>query len=373
VRGARAAAGAARARTRRGRRSALSASLIVARLSLIRRIHVEGYRSIHELELEPAALCALVGEASTGKSVLLEAIAAHLAGEQVGVELETDDGDHPPWALARAAERAVHPSGVPSPGHAALGLLRDVERRSREGERGTVLLIEEPELFLRPQAQRYLYRLLHDFAADGNQVLYSTHAPAFLNVARLEELAFVRHSRRRGTHVHRPGPLPWRDEAFELANEFDAERAELFLARGALLVEGRTEKLVFPFVFRALGHDVDHESISIVECGGKSRIPLFARVCDLCEIPYVAVHDRDTRTGGRPPIRAEQELNALIRKTAGPRRVVVLDPDFEGAAGLRGHRHKPEHAWEHFVRLSPRQTPRPLVRAAEALIAQLGR
>ena len=40
-------------------------------------------------------------------------------------------------------------------------------------------------------------------------------------------------------------------------SEFDAERAELFLARGALLVEGRTEKLAFPFVFRALGHDVD--------------------------------------------------------------------------------------------------------------------
>ena len=54
-----------------------------------------------------------------------------------------------------------------------------------------MLLIEEPELFLRPQAQRYLYRLLRRFAEAGNQVIYSTHSPSFLNVSRLEELALV--------------------------------------------------------------------------------------------------------------------------------------------------------------------------------------
>jgi hypothetical protein len=43
-----------------------------------------------------------------------------------------------------------------------------------------------------------------------------------------------------------------------------------------VLVEGLTEKLVLPFVFSALGYDVDREAISIVECGGKPNIPLFA-------------------------------------------------------------------------------------------------
>ena len=71
---------------------------------------------------------------------------------------------------------------------------------------GLILLIEEPELYLRPQAQRYLYRLLRDFAAAGNQVLYSTHAPAFLNVGRLEELALVEHHADAGTAIVQPGP-----------------------------------------------------------------------------------------------------------------------------------------------------------------------
>jgi predicted ATP-dependent endonuclease of OLD family len=342
-------------------------------LALLRRIRIEDYRSIRSIELAPATLCALVGGPSTGKSTILDAIAAKLGGKRVDVELETEDGNHPRWVFFKAEGRAAQTEIASSPGDAAIALVRDVERRGREGERGSVLLIEEPELFLRPQAQRYLYRLLHGLARHGNQVIYSTHAPAFLNVARLEELAFVRYDKRRGTHVYQPGPLPWRDEAFELINEFDAERAELLLARGAVLVEGRTEKLTFPLVFRALGHDVDQESISIVECGGKSRIPLFAKVCELCHIPFVAVHDRDTRPSGRPPIPAERQLNQLIARTAGRERVVVLDPDFEGAAGLRGRKHKPEHAWEHFVHLDRRQMPRQLVRAANTLLAQLAR
>ena len=62
---------------------------------------------------------------------------------------------------------------------------------------GLLLLIEEPELYLRPQAQRYLYRVLREFSSAGNQVIYSTHSPAFLNVARLDELVFVERSRAR--------------------------------------------------------------------------------------------------------------------------------------------------------------------------------
>ena len=341
-------------------------------LSVLQRIQIRDYRSIRSIDLSPGPLCVLVGGPATGKSTVLTAIATGLAGKTPGVELETRDDDRPSWTFFRAAERAVHPAEARSPGHAALGLVREVEHRRRRGERGSVLLIEEPELFLRPQAQRFLYRSLHALAHEGNQIVYSTHAPAFLNVARLEELVFVRHDRQRGTHLHQPGALPWKDDAFELVNEFDAERAELLLARGAMLVEGRTEKLVFPFVFRALGHDVDQEWISIVECGGKSRIPLFAKICELCEIPFVAVHDKDSRPGGRPPIPAERLLNERVRAAAGEDRVVVLQPDFEGAAGLRGHRHKPEHAWEHFLRLGADRMPRPLVRAAQALLAQLG-
>jgi hypothetical protein len=118
---------------------------------------------------------------------------------------------------------------------------------------------------------------------------------------------------------------------------------------------------VLPSVFAALGHDADREGVSIVECGGKSNIPVFAQICRSCGIPFVVVHDRDAEPG-EEPIPQEVALNALIAEAAGSDRVVVLEPDFEGVAGLRGHSNKPERAWNHFSTPGV-EVPEPLERA----------
>jgi hypothetical protein len=251
----------------------------------------------------------------------------------------------------------------------ASALVAGIDACRQAGVSGVVFLIEEPELFLRPHTQRYLYRRLRALAAGGNQVIYSTHAPAFLNVARLEELVLVRYSVRRGTHIVQPEPLE-ADEAFRVVSEFDAERSELFLARAAILVEGRTEKLVLPSIFAALGRDADRAQISIVECGGKSNIPVFARICRACRIPFVVVHDRDANPGEQP-IPAEVELNRLIASLAGRGRAIVLEPDFEGVTGLRGHSNKPERAWEHFTTPGV-AVPEPLERAVRLALDAAG-
>jgi predicted ATP-dependent endonuclease of OLD family len=387
------------------------------------RVRVRGFRSARDVSVAPGPLCALVGEAGSGKSNLLSAIWRLLSAsappleesdlsapgdgrllveasigkrslslEERASEAPVRGGEPPPalflpaalrsdevvasaTALSGAAARVLAHlaprAGTPGRSAAApaLALIAGLEACCAARTAGVVLLVEEPELYLRPQAQRYLYRLLREFAVAGNQVLYSTHAPAFLNVARLEELALVEHRPPGGTTVVQPEPLP-ADESFRALSEFDAERSELFLARAVLLVEGRTEKLVFPFVFRALGHDADREAISIVECGGKPNIPLFARICAAVGLPYVVVHDRDAPPG-RKPIAAECAVNAEIARIAGPERTVVLEPDFEAVAGLVGHSHKPERAWRSFA-TGERPVPAQLTEAVERAL-RLGR
>ena len=382
----------------------------------VTRLEVRGFRSAREVALAPGPLCALVGEANAGKSNLLAAIRAVLdpaaapltaadmaeGGDgRVSIRVTLTDGSEaalegspgrntasgsvnaPPTLFLPAEERggavlapSTRRNGGPAaraferelsrrsatPGAQALAILGAVESCSSKGLGGQVLLIEEPELYLRPQAQRYLYRLLHDFSLAGNQVIYSTHSPAFLNVTRMDELVFVER-RLRGTRALQPEPVST-DEDFRVMTEFDAARSELFLARAAVLVEGLTEKLVLPFVFSALGHDVDREAISIVECGGKPNLPLFARICRATGIPFVVVHDSDRKTSGRLA-QAEQALNALIADAAGEARVVVLDPDFEAVAELAGRRHKPEHAWREFAERPAAEMPEQLLRAAE--------
>ena len=394
----------------------------------LERLRVRGFRSALDASFAPGRLCALVGEANSGKSNLLLAIRALLdpSATRFGPEDLAADGDgrividgalagagqltftaRPPGRshrsgaevsvaflpgelrtrrvlapVARGASGGIAPvlarfsevlraaldegrAGAPT--GAAMALVTALERCQEHDVRGLVLLIEEPELYLRPQAQRYLYRLLRVFADAGNQVIYSTHSPSFLNVSRLEELAFVARGARSGTSVAQPASIS-PDDDFRVLTEFDAERSELFLARAALLVEGQTEKLAFPFVFGALGHDLDREGISIVACGGKSNIPLFARVCKATGVPFVAVFDRDAPPGRRPTY-STRALNTLIVEVVGPGRSVMLAPDFEAAAGLSAHHHKPEHAWRRLRGLAPEQIPPPLTDAVRRVLA----
>jgi hypothetical protein len=388
----------------------------------IAQVEVRGFRSAREVSFSPGQVCALVGEANAGKSNLLAAIRAVLdpvaaplsptdAAEgddvEVAIRITLNDGGvvaltgrlgrhavagpttGPPVLVLPADGRAgavlaERPEGQdvpqaveifraalahdrPTSTEQALSVIDALESCCARGVSGLLLLIEEPELYLRPQAQRYLYRLLREFALAGNQVIYSTHSPAFLNVARLDELVFVERLPRTGTRALQPEPVS-ADEDFRVMTEFDAARSELFLARAVVLVEGLTEKLVLPFVFSALGYDVDREAVSIIECGGKPNIPLFARICTATGIPFVVVHDSDRKASGKLAA-AEQALNALIADTAGGQGPIVLDPDFEAVAGLAGHRRKPERAWREFASRPSAEMPEPLVRVAERAIS----
>ena len=389
----------------------------------IAKVEVRGFRSARDVSFSPGPVCALVGEAQAGKSNLLAAIRAVLdpasapltaadgaeGGDgQISIKISLAGGGEaavegpppghhavtgraglPPILFLPARARSEAVLAEPSPqaeAARALEIFRDalaqrpststaqalsvldaLESCCSRGLGGLLLLIEEPELYLRPQAQRYLYRLLREFSTRGNQIIYSTHSPAFLNVARLDELVFVERRPGTGTRALQPEPVT-PDEDFRVLTEFDAARSELFLARTVVLVEGLTEKLVLPFVFAALGHDVDREAISIIECGGKPNLPLFAKICRSVGIPFLVVHDSDRRPSGKL-VAAERALNALIAATAGEERTIVLDPDFEAVAGLAGHSRKPERAWREFASRPAARMPQPLLRVAEVAIS----
>lgn len=389
----------------------------------VAQVEVKGFRSVRDVSLSLRALCALVGEADAGKSNLLAAIRAVLdpaaaplaatdAAEggdgQISIRVKLAGGGEvalegspesnaasgregvPPVLFLPAEARAgavladASPDGEvatraielfraalagrrPTSGARALSLVDALESWSSLRLGGLLLLIEEPELYLRPQVQRYLYRLLREFVLAGNQVIYSTHSPAFLSVTRLDELVFVDRLPRAGTRALQPEPVSAAED-FRVTTEFDMARSELLLAHAVVLVEGLTEKFVLPFVFSALGDDVDREGISIVECGGKPNIPLFARICRATGIPFLVVHDSDRQPSGRPT-EAEQALNKLIADTAGDAPVIILDPDFEAIAQLGGHRRKPERAWREFAERSSSEMPDDLLRVAKLAIS----
>jgi len=385
-------------------------------VSVIDRVTIHGYRGARDVELVPGAVCVLVGESSSGKSTVLSAVwtmleaaapmptVADVSHGYMRIHVEAEIGGRtlfldarPPGTLNlnregappalffpanlrptsllaatdRQAKRAAAVVQEVQTEDGGLSLVRSIVALAEARIRGHVILIEEPELYLSPPSQRHLHTQLHRLAARGrNQVLYSTHSPVFLGVDRLDQLVLVRHDHRTGTTLLQPEALP-RAQALRVVAELDAERAEIFLSRAVMLVEGRTEKLAFPFVFRALGYDADREAIAIVDCAGKGNIPLFAEVCNACQIPYVVVHDRDAARG-RQPSEAERISNEAIVRAAGRRRTVALVPDFEGVTGVRARRGKPAASFERF-QSGNGEVPGPLRQAVERVVASARR
>ena len=386
-------------------------------MALIEKVTISGYRGARDVALTPGPTCVLVGESSSGKSTvlsaiwtLLEAAAPMPTGEDVSrghtrVHVEAVSGGRtlfldarPPATINLNREGAPHALFFPAnlrpttllapadhPAKRAIGVVRATETNPDGGlslvrsiaalvearVRGLVILIEEPELYLSPPAQRHLHRLLRKLSARGrNQVLYSTHSPVFLGVDRLEELVLVRHDERTGTRLLQP-EAPSQKQSFRMSAEIDAERAEIFLSRAVLFVEGRTEKLAFPFVFEALGYDADQEAIAIVDCAGKGNMPLFAEICNACGIPYIVVHDRDAPRGTEPAD-AERIANDTIIRVAGKGRSIMLVPDFEGVTGLKVRRGKPAAAYRRFQDGNG-DVPGPLRQAVERVVASARR
>jgi predicted ATPase len=377
------------------------------------RVETTGVAGIPDVAIELGRVTALIGTRGSGKSQLLTAIAWLLGGPAVpglragGTAMRVAGvaaGASGRGPVARAMLASGHASEAPPPGslpacsflqaadrlvppaelHAGSGevstrmsallparttdaaaaeaLVRAVESCCREGLAGEVLVIEEPELLLTPQAQRYLYGLLRRFTDGGNQVVYSTWSPAFVDAAHHEEI--VRLDLRHGaTAVRRTDPGTLSDlERVRIQAEFDHERSEMFFAQKVVLVEGQTERLSLPFVFRAMGHDPDAEGIAIVEMGGKGNLPLAARLLVQLAIPFVVVFDADRGN-------ESAALDEVIRRSAQGAPTLRLEPDFEGAAGIASHEEKVLTAWRRFSNAPPSGIPAPLAEIVRLTVA----
>jgi energy-coupling factor transporter ATP-binding protein EcfA2 len=183
---------------------------------LLREIRVANFRTALGLSLAPGPICAFIGEPGAGKSNVLFALRALLdrtydlaatdisSGERaLSIEATLADGrtvslddraGAPPLvhftaALRNAglvtatdapAARSVHElvraelARAPAP---RVALIRALEACMPETS-GVVFAIEEPELFLAPHAHRFLRRLFRRLAGNGNQIFFTTHAPA---------------------------------------------------------------------------------------------------------------------------------------------------------------------------------------------------
>ncbi|MBN2491311.1 MAG: AAA family ATPase [Planctomycetes bacterium] len=305
------------------------------------------------------------------------------AVEQMGLDparhkVELHFESHDPTNAFRSLQLYVEQMGITSPaGEVGAGLqsaivvalFRTYEELKREG---AVFALEEPEVFLHPHRARYFARVLRGLSEKGNQVFLTTHSPIFVQLDRPESIALVRRNEVEGTTVKQAAKAALAEDerkALRLMTEFDAQRNELFFARSVLLVEGATEKVLLPPVFQKMGHDPNRLGISVVEVGGKTKIPLFAKVCQAMEIPFVVLADHDVRdidaswsdkrqNEEADRNRKHERWNRDTELACQEGALFWAKPDLESELGLpREESEKIDRAFEWIAGVTPEQLP----------------
>jgi energy-coupling factor transporter ATP-binding protein EcfA2 len=258
--------------------------------------------------------------------------------------------------------------------------------RTIGGGFGTIL-VEEPEMYLHPQAQRYFYRLLRDLAKSGEaQVIYSTHSPVFADPVEFESIRLTRREPGGSTTVtsvvdaSAVSYLSDRRDALKILTNFDTARSEALFASRVLLVEGAADQVAARYVAGQLGIDVDAENLAIVGCGAKSSISFFARFLRALGVPLSVLHDDDVypELGDAAAKIAAQNaeahrINTDVASAVGDgSRLFVVSPTLEEALGIgRNADDKPRRVLEQLKALDQSEWPSPLKDAVNQLVGPM--
>lgn len=280
-----------------------------------------------------------------------------------------------PGAVLRMGPKDGHLSTVEKQGSGArrtlmwAALKYAAEKKAAEDARPNLLLMDEPELCLHPNAIRDACNVLYNLPQTGKwQVMVTTHSPAFIDLSR-DNTTVVRVERDsnidviRGSTVFRPEKAnlsPDEKEELKMLNLCDPHLCEFFFGGRTVIVEGDTEYTAFKYAIEVTD-DETLRDVHVVRARGKATICLIAKILNQFQARYAVLHDSDSPTVKRRKRRGEGfdeirnpawtnnlKIRAAVVEGVEAKRVrlLALIPNFEGAfLGEERTDEKPAHAW----------------------------
>ena len=193
-----------------------------------------------------------------------------------------------------------------------------------------VLAIEEPELYQHPSRQRHMASVLYELAmgsipgvAKRTQVIYTTHAPLFVGLDRVDQIRLLRKRSYQPTQppvtmVHATSLTQVAEELWSISDrkgvKYTADTLrprmqvlltpwmnEGFFADVVVLVEGEGDRSALLAVGELEGHDMESKGICVVPCGGKRSLDRPTVVFRELGIPTYVIWDNDKGSRGARP------------------------------------------------------------------------
>lgn len=119
----------------------------------------------------------------------------------------------------------------------------------------TLLLIDEPELYLHPFAIEQIRESLNILSQHGYQIIFSTHSSQMITSDLAKDTILIRKNNQLGTHCR----LTISEAVNQVIVQRPAQATHLFsltqsskilFANNVVLTEGKTETTLLPFIFK---------------------------------------------------------------------------------------------------------------------------
>lgn len=204
-------------------------------------------------------------------------------------------------------------------------------------KRNLILAVEEPELYMHPQAQRTIRKVFRKIAMNGDQVFFSTHSSLLVDVAYFDEIIRMENNISGSGEFRSVESNAWQlpmgrmiedlttripslagkatDESMRelYSHVYNPRRNEGFFASKIILVEGLTEEYCLPIYADSIpNYSLDPLGISVVECGGKGPMDRLYRIFNDLRIPCFMLFDYDHGNSDKEIIAKSDELLALV-------------------------------------------------------------
>ncbi|UTC76130.1 AAA family ATPase [Treponema sp. OMZ 792] len=175
-------------------------------------------------------------------------------------------------------------------------------------EKQYLILFEEPELYMHPEAILSLRKQLYALAKNSPyQLLCATHSPMMIDLnehhASLVRLVKDDNTGKTKTYqVHFNAFSDDDKEKLQMVNRFNPHICESFFTDSVILVEGDTEAVIYR---ELINKYYTPNKYFVLNTGSKANIPFYQKILTHFGINHVIVHDCDkktTKTGNTNPM-----------------------------------------------------------------------
>ena len=177
--------------------------------------------------------------------------------------------------------------------------LAEVKRSSSDTFSTTLLLIDEPELYLHPFAIEQVREALVALSKNGYQVIITTHSAQMITSDLAEHTLLIRKNEERGTYSRLrlveaiqakvPNSTHQMEQLFNLSHS-----CQVLFAENVILTEGKTELRLLPLLYKSVANKtMGQEKYALIAQSGVNDTKKSLEILQAMDLPARAICDLD--------------------------------------------------------------------------------